>query len=240
MKGFRSLGLHDTRRTPPSHQLPQLSRSFQRSSLLQSRSSVPNRLKLPRKPTRPSQSQPQAPQARPNRPQTRFNSTQTKTNSRPRPDPTSQLGSPASEPNPASLSLTQRFRKLSREYGWSAVGVYFALSALDFPFCFAAVRLLGTERIGHWEHVIVGYAWRMLTMDGRLGSGSIADPHDEAAVGQEKEGTAGIVAISQESGNIIEQASEGQGWTWGVEEAQEANQKSDASESSFSPVPFDW
>ncbi|KAI9731680.1 MAG: hypothetical protein M1834_004469 [Cirrosporium novae-zelandiae] len=58
----------------------------------------------------------------------------------------------ASEP---SLSLTQRLRKLSREYGWSALGVYLALSALDFPFSFLAVRWLGTERIGHWEHIII-------------------------------------------------------------------------------------
>ncbi|RMZ86714.1 hypothetical protein DV736_g6061, partial [Chaetothyriales sp. CBS 134916] len=53
------------------------------------------------------------------------------------------------------LSLSQRLKKLSREYGWAAVGVYFTLSALDFPFCFLAVRTLGTDRIGHWEHVIV-------------------------------------------------------------------------------------
>lgn len=52
-------------------------------------------------------------------------------------------------------SLSQRLRRLSREYGWSALGVYFALSALDFPFCFAAVRLLGVDRIGHLEHVVV-------------------------------------------------------------------------------------
>lgn len=52
-------------------------------------------------------------------------------------------------------SLSQRLRKLSREYGWAAVGVYFGLSALDFPFCFAAVRLLGVDRIGHFEHVVV-------------------------------------------------------------------------------------
>jgi hypothetical protein len=44
---------------------------------------------------------------------------------------------------------------LSREYGWAALGVYLGLSALDFPFCFVAVRLLGVERIGHWEHVVV-------------------------------------------------------------------------------------
>jgi len=54
--------------------------------------------------------------------------------------------------NNASLSLSQRLRKLSREYGWSAVGIYLTLSVLDFPFCLLAIRLLGTERVGRWEH----------------------------------------------------------------------------------------
>ena len=36
------------------------------------------------------------------------------------------------------------------------MGVYLGLSALDFPFCFAAVQWLGVERIGHAEKVIVG------------------------------------------------------------------------------------
>ena len=48
-------------------------------------------------------------------------------------------------------------RKLSREYGWSALGVYLLLTALDFPFCFLAVKLLGTDRIGHWEHVALSW-----------------------------------------------------------------------------------
>ncbi|KAL1978034.1 hypothetical protein VTN31DRAFT_893 [Thermomyces dupontii] len=52
-------------------------------------------------------------------------------------------------------SLSARLKTLSREYGWSALGVYLALSALDFPFCFAAVRVLGVERIGHAERVVV-------------------------------------------------------------------------------------
>ncbi|RMJ28328.1 peptide alpha-N-acetyltransferase Nat2 [Aspergillus sp. HF37] len=52
-------------------------------------------------------------------------------------------------------SFSQRMRRLSREYGWSALGVYLLLSALDFPFCFAAVRLLGVDRIGHYEQVIM-------------------------------------------------------------------------------------
>jgi hypothetical protein len=66
------------------------------------------------------------------------------------PNPTPHLGSP--EP---ALSLSQRFRKLSREYGWLALWVYLGLSVLDFPFCFLLVRTLGVERIGHYEHVIV-------------------------------------------------------------------------------------
>jgi hypothetical protein len=54
-------------------------------------------------------------------------------------------------------------RKLSREYGWSALGIYLFLSALDFPFCFAAVRLLGVERIGHYEQVVVEAAKRLIS-----------------------------------------------------------------------------
>lgn len=50
-------------------------------------------------------------------------------------------------------------RKLSREYGWSALGVYLALSAADFPFCFLAVRWLGTDRIGRWEHAVIQAFW---------------------------------------------------------------------------------
>lgn len=46
---------------------------------------------------------------------------------------------------------------MSRDYGWTAVYVYLTLSALDFPFCFLAVKWLGTDTIGHWEHVITSY-----------------------------------------------------------------------------------
>ena len=72
-------------------------------------------------------------------------------------NPTPDLNSP--EP---SLSLSQRLKKLSREYGWSALGVYLLLTALDFPFCFLAVRWLGTDRIGHWEHVLVAWFWSVV------------------------------------------------------------------------------
>ncbi|KAL4935735.1 hypothetical protein BDV06DRAFT_228533, partial [Aspergillus oleicola] len=55
----------------------------------------------------------------------------------------------------ASPSLSQRLKHLSKEYGWSALWIYLFLSALDFPFCFMAVRLLGADKIGHYEHVVV-------------------------------------------------------------------------------------
>jgi Protein of unknown function (DUF1279) len=53
-------------------------------------------------------------------------------------------------------------RKLSREYGYAALGVYLSLSALDLPFCYLAVSYLGTERIGRWEHAIMSYVKGMV------------------------------------------------------------------------------
>ncbi|KAG6004327.1 hypothetical protein E4U54_000550 [Claviceps lovelessii] len=53
------------------------------------------------------------------------------------------------------LSLSQKLKRLSKEYGWSAVGVYLALSVLDFPFCFLLVRIVGTDTIGKVEHYVI-------------------------------------------------------------------------------------
>ncbi|EUC44961.1 hypothetical protein COCMIDRAFT_5811 [Bipolaris oryzae ATCC 44560] len=74
-------------------------------------------------------------------------------------NPTPHLGSP----EPAS-SLSQRLKKLSREYGWTALAVYLGLSLLDFPLCFLAVRLLGTDRIGHYEHVLKDALWSVVRL----------------------------------------------------------------------------
>ncbi|KAK3370318.1 hypothetical protein B0H63DRAFT_314433 [Podospora didyma] len=59
------------------------------------------------------------------------------------------------EPEPAPTTLGAKLKRLSREYGWSAVGVYMTLSILDFPFCFLLVRTVGTDRIAQAEHVVV-------------------------------------------------------------------------------------
>jgi hypothetical protein len=45
------------------------------------------------------------------------------------------------------------------------VGVYFALSVLDFPFCFLTVRWVGAERIGHWEALVVDKFWELIPFD---------------------------------------------------------------------------
>ncbi|EUC28855.1 hypothetical protein COCCADRAFT_8832 [Bipolaris zeicola 26-R-13] len=74
-------------------------------------------------------------------------------------NPTPHLGSP--EPAP---SVSQRLKKLSREYGWTALAVYLGLSLLDFPLCFLAVRLLGTDRIGHYEHVLKDALWSVVRL----------------------------------------------------------------------------
>jgi hypothetical protein len=75
----------------------------------------------------------------------RFNSTKPGNNL----NPTPHLGSP--EPQ----TIRERMKRMSKEYGWVAVGVYLGLSALDFPFCFLAVRLAGPGRIGRIEHTIL-------------------------------------------------------------------------------------
>jgi N-terminal acetyltransferase 2 len=87
-----------------------------------------------------------------------------------RPDPNKPVQNPAPGANPAppsssaaaaaSPTLGQRMRTLTREYGWSAAGVYLFLTAVDLPFCFLAVRWAGTERIGEWEKSIVEWVKR--------------------------------------------------------------------------------
>ena len=89
------------------------------------------------------------------------------------------------------------------------MGIYFALSALDFPFCFLAVRLLGTERIGHWEHVVVESFWKIV---------EIPFPNIRQSDAEAQEMTAGGDVAIREGGG------------WGVEEAEAENQSDRACE----------
>ncbi|KAH0551659.1 hypothetical protein GP486_007124 [Trichoglossum hirsutum] len=115
--------------------------------------------------------------------------------------------SSGSPPDPSSptptLSVTQRFRKLSREYGYSAVGVYLFLSALDFPFCFLAVQTLGTDRIAHWEEMVIQWFWKVVPWPFPIAKQTEGD----SASGSPKGKSAG----------------------WGVEDAERANNSAEAS-----------
>ena len=82
-------------------------------------------------------------------------------------------------------------------------------SALDFPFCFLAVRWLGTERVGYAEHVVVEAFWSLV---------GVALPSVQARRQQ-----------SAQEGVVLDEAEEregGAGAGWGVETA-EARNKSD-------------
>ncbi|ORY59595.1 uncharacterized protein BCR38DRAFT_351286 [Pseudomassariella vexata] len=109
--------------------------------------------------------------------------------------------------------LSARLKKLSREYGWSAVGVYLGLSVLDFPFCFLLVRIVGTEKIGQLEHFIVSNVKKAIPQ-------SLVDRWHEykRALKQSETETFGNDEMSEH----VEMAG------WGVEEA-EARNKAEAS-----------
>ncbi|KAI0431728.1 hypothetical protein F5Y09DRAFT_183337 [Xylaria sp. FL1042] len=120
------------------------------------------------------------------------------------------------KPNPSKANaqapqgLSARLKKLSREYGWAAVGVYLGLSVLDFPFCFLLVRIVGTERIGDLEHWVVSHASRIIPE-------SIRNRWNEyrAALKEATQGRSSDDAQAEVSG-------------WGVEQAEERN-KAEAS-----------
>ncbi|CAK7211621.1 DUF1279 super [Sporothrix bragantina] len=114
----------------------------------------------------------------------------------------SSSGSAAAE----SLSLKQRIKKLSKEYGWTAVGVYFGLSLLDFPFCFLLVRTLGTDRVAAAEEYVVEHVKTVIP---------------ESIKERWRKYRAALKDTKRENGVEEAEAQEGDGW--GVKEAEERN-----------------
>lgn len=111
------------------------------------------------------------------------------------------------------------------------------LSLLDFPFCFAAVRYLGTDRIGRYEHVVLEWVkgvipdgvrdkWREMRRkvgqsygeDGGRGAATAGD-----VAGEEKKAEVyGVVGGNEELGLV--------GYDHGVREAERDNESENASE----------
>lgn len=119
-------------------------------------------------------------------------------------------------------SLSARLRKLSREYGWAALGVYLGLSVLDFPFCFLLVRMVGTDRIAEFEH------WVMAGIKRVVPESVKQRWHEYRAAFKDAE--------REELGdNHVSEDVEKVGW--GVEKAQERH-KEEASKSHNDPAYF--
>lgn len=147
--------------------------------------------------------------------------------------------------NEVNLSLSGRLRKLSREYGWSALGVYLLLSALDFPFCFLAVRTLGTDRIGRWEHIVLSYIksvipeavfevkwpWGQREVEEQVeGRGNVDRMIDPADVSGKVEMEKGRKRILEEKGlDYKHEPREEEFLDHGVQEAEKANRGDNAS-----------
>lgn len=121
------------------------------------------------------------------------------------------------------------------------MGVYLALSALDFPFCFLAVRLLGTDRIGHWEHVVVSYVKQWIAVVWPQGV-EMVDGAEKDGKRILEEGVHKIEAVMQSEGRgkrILEEGKDTEIEEYGViehgyKEAEEANKRDNASEYNYS------
>lgn len=48
-------------------------------------------------------------------------------------------------------------RKLVKDYGYAALGVYLTLSAIDLPLCYLLVHLMGKEQIEEYENKVKQY-----------------------------------------------------------------------------------
>lgn len=61
---------------------------------------------------------------------------------------TSPPPSPTSTNSPPPTTLTGRLKSLIKTHGWYTLGVYAGLSLLDFSLTFAAIYLLGADKVG--------------------------------------------------------------------------------------------
>jgi hypothetical protein len=134
-----------------------------------------------------------------------------------------------------SLSLSGRLKKLSREYGWTAVGVYFSLSVLDFPFCFLLVKTVGTERIGEWpgrRHSLAALDANKVNLSttclGELEHWVVSNvarfiPESVKTFWQEYRAALKEAEVKQIGNDDVSEGIEMAGW--GVKEAEEKNQE---------------
>ncbi|KAK1836332.1 hypothetical protein QBC39DRAFT_339437 [Podospora conica] len=122
-------------------------------------------------------------------------------------------------------SLGARLKKLSREYGWTAVGVYMTLSVLDFPFCFLLVRTVGTDRIAEIEHIVVSNVQKVIPEQVKEGWAK----YRESRGGQVEAGVEAPMPPPTGTTTVAATSEEAKAAGWGVEEADKRTAKEGAS-----------
>lgn len=65
-----------------------------------------------------------------------------------------QAGESVKPPPPPKASKSSTIKELTKKYGWTAVGVYFALSALDLPVAYLIVHSLGKDKTQQIEKAV--------------------------------------------------------------------------------------
>lgn len=57
---------------------------------------------------------------------------------------------------PENTTLTAKLKMLIKSYGWYALGVYLALSVIDFSIAFAAINFFGAQQVGRVTAYVKG------------------------------------------------------------------------------------
>lgn len=143
-------------------------------------------------------------------------------------------------PREGELSFSARIKKLTKEYGWVTMGVYLALSVLDFPFCFLLVKVAGPDRIGKWT-TQWGAMWATrgwLTGVGELehmvssNMGKVVPEPVQTAYGSARDMVKGLFPRGEPT--------EEPAGDWGVRKAQEANRNEASMLKANTLVPERW
>lgn len=58
---------------------------------------------------------------------------------------------------PPNATMSERVKHLMKKYGWYALGVYLAVSVVDFSIVFATINLLGADKVSHAAAVAKNY-----------------------------------------------------------------------------------
>ena len=60
--------------------------------------------------------------------------------------------------DPRAQTLSARLKRLIKEYGWHALGVYIILSAVDFTVAFGLINFIGAAHVARFTAIAKAYA----------------------------------------------------------------------------------